>query len=59
MSMYMCGKISKLMVKYPWSYGHLASQNMLWAGLSDDVDMDSGTIHVVIQNFMRNRKKLK
>ncbi len=31
----MCGKISKLMVKYPLSYGQ--SFYLLWAGLSDDV----------------------
>ncbi len=34
----MCGKISKLMVKYPLSYGQPKYEYfLLWAGLSDDI----------------------
>ena len=38
--MYMCGKISKLMVKYPLSYGKPKYEYfLLWAGFSDAIDM--------------------
>ncbi len=41
----MCGKISKLMVKYPLSYGKPKYEYfLLWVGLSYDVDM--GTMRV-------------
>ncbi len=47
----MCGKISKLMIKYPLSYGQpkykFLQYFLLWAGLSDDVYVGVASIVIV------------
>ncbi len=53
----MCGKISKLMVKYPLSYGQqkyeFLQYFLLWAELSDDADMGTMCVASIVERAKR------